>query len=202
MIKKFKHYIKVENIHRLCKKYYLSNYSINDDLTVNVNGSVIITGYDISNIPINFNNVEGSFYCQGNKLTTLVGTPRYVSGDFYCTGNQLTTLDGAPNYVGGDFYCDDNKLISLDGCPNYIGDLLNCNDNKLTSLKNIPTTIKNLFVDKNNLPIEVKTICDKYDGGTILVKHQEDYGIWNTDGSFNKGRFDIFINDYDAGIFK
>mgnify|MGYP001619549182 FL=1 len=52
------------------------------------------------------------------------------------------------------------------------------------------------YLDDNQLPDEIFEIYDIKD----VIKHQDEYGIWNNDGSFNKGRWDIFFKDYESGI--
>jgi hypothetical protein len=69
----------------------VENYTINDDLTIDVNGDLRIGLYeDLDEIPefIQFNKVYGNFYCNDNNLTSLRGCPTYVSGDFDCSSND------------------------------------------------------------------------------------------------------------------
>ncbi len=91
---------------KLLKNCVNGKYTINDDRTIDVSGSVDLSGENLTNIPFKFRNVSGNFYCGDNKLKNLYGSPVNVDGEFWCRWNyQLTSLDGAPNKVGGDFYC-------------------------------------------------------------------------------------------------
>jgi len=91
--------------------FEIKNYTINDDLTIDVNGNVNLVDRSLTYFPsfIKFNEVSGSFYCYNNQLTSLKGCPITVGGSFYCSSNQLTSLEGCPTIVGNSFYCSDNK---------------------------------------------------------------------------------------------
>jgi hypothetical protein len=103
-----------EEIVKLCKKYVITNYTINDDMSIDVDGRVNLYDQRLSKLPLNFNKVSGHFYCIVNQLTTLEGAPNTVGGNFNCQYNQLTTLIGGPEYVGCVFYCKYNPLKSSD----------------------------------------------------------------------------------------
>ena len=102
-----------EDIESICKKYNITNYTINADGSIDVNGNVYLNRNGLAKLPLKFGRVTGNFYCYDNKLTTLEGSPREVGGDFDCQYNKLTTLEGGPREVGGDFYCDDNPIYSV-----------------------------------------------------------------------------------------
>ena len=111
----------IEFIKNFCEKYYITNYTINDDLSIDVDGNVDI-GYDIfrdiivlDEIPIKFNKVTGWFQCDNNNLATLKNCPTYVGKNFSCDENNLTSLEHSPEFVGGSFDCYFNPLESLDG---------------------------------------------------------------------------------------
>jgi hypothetical protein len=135
----------------------VENYKINDDLSVDVNGSVDITdgsstGHKLRSIPIRFGKVSGDFYCSFNELTTLEGSPKSVGGDFNCSDNQFTSLKGSPQSVGGYFNCSDNQLTSLEGAPQSVGGDFECANNKLTSLKGAPKSVGGEFFCSDNQP--------------------------------------------------
>lgn len=112
----------IEFIKNFCKKYYITNYTINDDLSIDVDGNVDI-GYTptkksinrLDEIPIKFNKVSGYFNCSNNRLTSLENCPKYVGKKFKCDENNLTSLEHSPEFIGGDFDCYWNPLQSLDG---------------------------------------------------------------------------------------
>ena len=93
------------------KEMSVENYIINDDLTIDVNGSVDLSRNNLIAFPeyIKFRNVSGYFSCDNNQLTSLEGCPSTVGGSFFCNNNQLTSLEECPTYVVGSFYSDNNK---------------------------------------------------------------------------------------------
>ena len=105
----------MESIHDICKRYNIKNYTINDDGSIDVNGSVDLSSKGLTELPLVFNKVTGDFECRFNRLTSLKGSPRWVGGDFNCHNNKLTSLEFSPDYVGGFFSCKYNKLTD-----NYI----------------------------------------------------------------------------------
>ena len=101
MIKKYTEYIKESNNFLTTKqeiiswldKMNITNYTINKDLSVDVDSNVNINNRNLTKIPIKFNKVSGYFFCHNNKLTSLVGCPTNVNGDFYCHNNKLTNIN-------------------------------------------------------------------------------------------------------------
>ena len=116
----------------ICEKYNITNYTINDDGSIDVNGDVYLYDFDLNELPLTFNKVSGYFRCSNNYLTTLEGSPKWVGGYFICSNNQLTSLKGSPRWVGSWFSCFNNQLTSLEFSPDYVGGNFNCNWNKLT----------------------------------------------------------------------
>ena len=139
-----------EEIDEVCKKYGIKNYTINEDMSIDVDGSVYLSKKGLSKLPLRFNKVSGYFYCNDNQLTTLEGGPKEVDGDFHCAGNQFTTLGGAPNKIGGHFWCYDNQLTTLEGGPKEVGRSFYCNNNQLTTLEGAPEYVGGNFVCRNN----------------------------------------------------
>jgi hypothetical protein len=132
----------------------VGNYTINDNLTIDVKGDVNLNNRDLTKFPefIRFNKVSGDFWCSGNNLVSLEGCPSSVSGDFWCSGNNLVSLEGCPEYVGWDFHCSNNNLVSLEGCPSSVGGDFGCSDNNLVSLEGCPSSVGGSFgCHTNNL---------------------------------------------------
>ena len=139
------------DIDTICKKYGITNYTINPDGTVDVGGNVSFYNRGLKDFPIKFGKIMGYFDCRHNELETLEGSPREV-GDFYCDYNKLTTLEGGPNSVNGSFYCAYNQLSSLRGGPkeiDYDCDF-HCNNNKLISLEFSPISVGGSFDCSDN----------------------------------------------------
>jgi len=105
-------------------KYYIKNYIINDDMTIDVNGDVQLMQTSIIKFPsyIQFRKVEGMFDLESTQMQTLRGCPIYVKGYFDIRKNNLDSFEFSPKYVGGSFICDNNwGLDKTDGLPDYIG---------------------------------------------------------------------------------
>ena len=112
----------------ICKQYGITNYTINSDGSIDVNGGVDLYNKGFVELPLRFNKVTGCFDCGYNNLTTLEGCPRWVGGFFYCSRNELTSLEFSPDYVGDYFECTGNDLTN-NYCDTEIG------GNFYTSLK-------------------------------------------------------------------
>ena len=102
--------MEIREIERICKKYNIRNYTIDDGL-VNVDGDVYLSYNKLTELPVNFGRVSGHFNCEDNNLTTLKGSPLYVSGYFSCSHNNLTNLKFSPVEVGGNYYCSFNDNL-------------------------------------------------------------------------------------------
>jgi len=83
-------------VHMICQKYDIKNYTINEDGSIDVDGSVYLFQRGLTELPVQFRIVTGDFHCAFNKLTTLQGAPQTVGEGFYCNGNPLTSMSGAP----------------------------------------------------------------------------------------------------------
>ena len=173
------------------ENYGIGNYLINDDLHVDVFESVYLNSWDLKEVPIIFNNINGNFVIRNNKLTNLDFVPsvikgyfdcsgneiqelntklKSVSGYFNCFGNKLKNLNGSPVEVGGWFDCSENQITDLTSNLNNINGNFRCGFNKLSSLKGLPKGIKNLMANDN----ELVSLNGLYDG------------IWGLDVSNNK----------------
>ncbi len=170
-----------EEIHTICEKYGITNYTINPDGSIDVFGSVYLSGYRLTKLPLKFNKVSGYFNISYNDFTSLEGSPVEVGGNFWCNDNQLTSLKGCPKLVGGIFNCGNNNLTSLEGCPKEVGEFFYCSSNKLTSLKGGPEKVYDMFYCGGN-PLESldgyngnydMLDCDNKDGLMLKEKRKE-----------------------------
>ena len=159
-MKYIKLYESFEDIHKICRKYDIRNYTINDDGSIDVDEYVNLGREGLSKLPLKFRNVSGDFYCDNNKIISFEGCPERVGGHFYCFENQLTSLEGCPNYIGYDFSCNENNIISFEGFPKHIGGVFNCYGNPIYE-------IWNLFYDKSN--IEFFNDCDIIQDDVVIL---------------------------------
>ena len=166
-----------EDVESICKKYNITNYTVNSDGSIDVDGDVNLVDKKLTKLPLKFGNVTGGFYCHHNQLTTLEGSPKEVGGDFSCYNNQLTTLEGSPKEVGGYFYCSYNQLTSLKGGPIKVGGGFYCNNNKLPKL-----------------------ILDNMKHIKKIVEYQDDYLIWRSNGSLDEYKFNDMMEEINDEI--
>ena len=160
MIKLFEQYNEYSQVKEWLDEMGIENYTINDDLTVDVKGNVRIFHQSLTEIPIQFGVVDGNFYCDYNNLTSLKGCPRYVTKVYNADHNKINTLKYVPEEIGWSF-----------------------------------------SIENNPLPKEIYNFRAFYSISDLL-KYQDEYGIWNSDGSFNKARYDIFFKDCKSGILE
>jgi hypothetical protein len=124
-----------KEIKDICREYRITNYTINDDGSIDVNGNVDLSYISLTKLPLKFRNVSGYFWCDHNELTSLEGGPSSVGGDFYCHNNRLTSLEGCPSSVGGSFYFHNNPIYKELGDIDYKIYIKCINrDNKLSEL--------------------------------------------------------------------
>jgi hypothetical protein len=140
----------------ICSKYKITNYTINDDDSVDVDNNVSLYGFTFSKLPLRFGKVNGYFECSANKLTTLEGAPHTVGYGFFCDQNNLTNLVGGPKSIGESYNCSHNKLTSLEGAPLEIPTDFMCRGNQLTSLEGSPEIVGGRFRCLNNNLTDLK----------------------------------------------
>lgn len=164
-----------EQIADWLNKVSIVNYTVEDDLTVNVIGDVNISNslytktedewvYDLEKekgIVLTYVDArEYSWVDQANRpyeypseelrMLKLPVNFGHVTGSFICSRNKLTTLLGAPASVGGSFLCAANNLSSLEGAPDRVGGDFLCGSNKLTTLEGSPDSVGGDFNCFNN----------------------------------------------------
>lgn len=144
------------NIESWLESMKIKEYTINSDLTVDVDGDVNLSSKNLTHIPIQFGTVK-NFFIINNKLTSLVGAPFEVNGYFYCQNNQLTNLNGSPQVVNGTFNCSHNRLTSLIGAPVEVSGIFDCSYNELTNLENGPQSVLSSYNCNNNKITTLKT---------------------------------------------
>jgi hypothetical protein len=121
----------IPQIEKWLQENYIKNYTINDDLTIDVNGIVDLEDYKEKQLPeyIQFGKVTKHFYINFCKnLKSLKGCPQEVGGYFFCNFcPKLESLEDSPMKVGGGISCTDCKsLKSLKGCPQEVGGDFHC----------------------------------------------------------------------------
>jgi hypothetical protein len=184
-----------EEVIEVCEKYKIEKYSINDDLSIDVDGDVYLDSQSLEYLPLKFNYVSGNFNCFVNKLKTLEGSPQTVSRHFDCSDNDLETLKGSPQTVGGYFDCANNKLVSLKGCPQTVGGHFNCYENELKDLEYIPEVSGNVYIKKNPVYLLLYTFIKNAD--SFMIEDFNDYEIVRNRDTVMLDRLKTFIEGFD-----
>jgi len=181
-------------IHKMCEKYSIKNYTINGDKTIDVDGSIELMHNGLDKLPLHFNKVSGYFDCRYNRLSTLEGAPKYVGGNFHCSNNNLTSLKYGPVYVGAFYNCENNRLTSLEGAPEYVGNNLWCNYNNIFHLNNFNSNIGGNLILYNNPIIHLYV---NYIKCMDNIEYFNEYRIVENNKIYLKRLMDfIKINDY------
>ena len=163
-LKMFEGYQSESEVAEICKKWGISNWSLERGL-VNV-GNVNLRDRGLTELPIKFGVVTGYFDCGGNKLNSLEGCPLRVGGSFYCDSNNLTSLEFCPKYVGGDFYCGGNNIREFTGIK-YIEGELYCYGNPIFNIWDIVSPDRKWDEDQMDLFEDLSVIQD--DGESVAI---------------------------------
>lgn len=131
-------------------KMGIQNYTIEDNLIINVQSHVMIQSKKLDYIPVQFGIVSGNFSCNDNNLISLKGSPHFVGGYFSCNNNKLLSLEYAPEVVGSHFFCVKNNLSTLIGAPKVVKGGFNCADNLLETLEGAPKMVAGDFICVRN----------------------------------------------------
>lgn len=103
----------IEDIKQWMDKYGITKYTVNEDLTVDVDNSVILRSKQLQDFPVQFGIVNGDFDCSYNQLTSFKGIPHKINGCLYCSHNQLTHFDCFPTYIDKHIYCSGNLITNV-----------------------------------------------------------------------------------------
>ncbi len=152
-------------IKHTCDMFGITNYKINEDGSIDVDGDVRLGSKSFVKLPLVFNNVTGNFWCHDSGLTTLVGAPKTLGGSFYCQNNKLTSLYGCTQKVK-NFKCDSNELTTLEDGPVEVAEGYWCNNNKLYSLEGCPVKIIRDFDCSYNRLVDLEH-CPEFIGGVF-----------------------------------
>ena len=103
-----------QEIHNMCRDHGITNYTINDDMSVNVYQAVTLKDYPEENyIPVNFNKVEYGFECSFCDIESLKGAPNYIGENFECEGNHIKTFEYFPSVIKESILLSGNEVAEL-----------------------------------------------------------------------------------------
>jgi hypothetical protein len=176
----------IEIIKELCDRYAIKNYTINDDMSIDVNDNVYLENMlgSMTELPLKFNRVYGYFNCNRNNLRTLKGSPKYVGGSFDCSYNRLYSLEYSPIHVEDYWSRENNHITSLEGLENtHIQGWLNASScNNLYCLEGFPKSLRFIYI----YDTPIKPIYDKYIDSLDLdvIRRFNKLGVISTDGAY------------------
>jgi hypothetical protein len=100
-----------QQIQEWLDKHNITNYTIYDDLTVDVDDSVNLYAKQLIELPFKFGIVTDHFDIASNKIASLYNCPDYVGGYFDCSLNRLTSFEYCPKYIGEHLYADYSSTL-------------------------------------------------------------------------------------------
>jgi hypothetical protein len=132
-----------EQIEVLLDTAKIGNYTINEDLSVDVEGNVTINGdvfLGAKEMPFSFRNVKGDFYIMNAPFDTMKGFPTNVEGSFQVFNCRMSTCEHAPKFIGTNIrFSLMRNLVSLKGLPNQANGIISINSNlMLPSIEGFP----------------------------------------------------------------
>jgi len=104
-----------KDIQEWLDKYKVVNYTINDDLTVDVDDDLHLAECGLTDLPIQFGKVQGTAYFGMNQLTSFKGMPNSIKGHLNCENNLITNFEHCPKFINGLLICSNNPIKSLKG---------------------------------------------------------------------------------------
>ena len=163
------------DVENRCLFYDIQNYSINDDLTIDIHGDFDHSGDGVVDVFfVKFNKVEGSFDVSGNYLKTLEGWfPKEVGEFIEVSKNNLTDLKGSPKISNGSFYCQDNELTTLKGCPEEIRGTFDVSYNELESFEHCAKLVTGYFLAESNYIKNLKHLPSEISRLDLRFNHIE-----------------------------
>jgi len=118
-------------IRRICKRYGMTNYTINPDGSIDVDGVVNLSVEGLTKLPLKFNKINGDFWCDNNEITSLEGSPIEVNNGFYCYSNKLTSFKYTSKIIRGTFNCEWNNIKTFEYFPSYVKNRFYCSGNPI-----------------------------------------------------------------------
>jgi len=161
-----------------CDSCLIDNYTIDNNLVVDVNGDVFLYLIPIDYLPVQFGHISGEFLLGENGLKSLDGCPHTVEHDFTCGGNLITSLKYLPQVINGTI-----KLFNNINLIDFTSDLKSCN---------------NLIKTSNRIPgltfLSYEDEIYSYDSLEYIEWNKQVDNFLNNDDSF-------LVEDEEQGIF-
>ena len=100
------------------ESHKIRNYTLNNDLSIDVRGKVEI--YEDLPEYIQFNNIYGSFIVLFENVTSMKGFPKYVEKSFFISKTNIEILDNCPEEVNDFEIILNKKLKKIESLPKKI----------------------------------------------------------------------------------
>ena len=150
-----------KEINYVCKKYDIKNYTINSDMSIDVDSNVYLYLANLHELPLNFNRVNGIFDCGFNYLKSLKGAPNYLSSIFSCNSNELESFQYCPESDTNAYFFQNNNIRTFDYFPNIKAGI---------SLRYNPVDeLWSLFKDQNHVEYFNELDIIQEDGNAIIL---------------------------------
>ena len=180
-----------QDIHKICRKYNIINYTINQDMSIDVNSGVDLNFKYLKELPLNFNIVDGDFLCGYNRLKSLKGSPKFLDGSYACNdNNHISSLKYSPNYINGYFNCANNNLNSLKYAPNTIKKDFHFDNNNIKSLHHFPNVKQRIYSINN----PISELWDLFKNRNY-IDHFNDLDIIQDENTVILDRLNYFLTD-------
>lgn len=190
------------DIESFCRRNKITNYTINDDQTIDVDGSVRLIDCRYK-IPFKFNRVTGEFNCSDLELDNLENSPNYVGGNFYSRINNFYTLRGCPEIVEGDFTVSQNSISSLRFMPKQINGSAHLANNNISQVEGFNSQIHGgIYVINNPINQIVHIFAKRWtDDAKTFMEYNNDYKFLRG-RNIIKSRFEEALLDFSELIDK
>jgi hypothetical protein len=197
----------LENIKAWCESLEITNYTINSDGSVDIQGDISIDSETMDNqlqFPIKLNIVDGNMIIQNAGITSLINMPHTVNGNFQASNCDLISLEGCPKIIKGDFDFTNNSVSSfwVGNYDVYVGGDIYTSSNDFK-----PFNIFMQFLcgfneeDYDDDPYNDwgDVECD-VEVAKVILSYQRHFEIWDTPETLNEKNFKELIDEFNDGL--
>lgn len=152
----------------------ITDYTIDEQLVVNVNKSILVTDKKIPYLPVQFGEIKGNFFFQNVGLKSLKGFPHTVKGAVSVVNNKLKSFKYSPDTITGDYAVNGNKFESFKNLRTKIGSVFFCQDNPLKNIDDINFEVKGQIFFT---PPQSQDNFQEYNVGNIFGENNPDVAM-------------------------
>lgn len=152
----------------------ITDYTIDEQLVVNVNKSILVADKNIPYLPVQFGEIKGHFFFQNVGLKSLKGFPHTVKGRVSVVNNKLKSFRYSPDTITGDYAVNGNKFESFKNLRTKIGGVFFCHDNPLKNIDDISFEVGGQIFFR---PPAYADNFQEYNVGNILGENNPDVAM-------------------------